>query len=174
MPLVDGICQIVVGLYVLQQVALHADGLAGGMQQEPGVVLAVDDAEIELGLSRAVVHHCDDVVHHAVVEGLTVKRDGKRLYSVVLHRLHILHLRDANVHKVAGGIFLLELAFHVDDASLGEHATPRAPLLAKESQLARPLKVFDGHKATGLSLLRKLRFHFCHDTAKSDFLFVEQ
>ena len=137
-------------------------------------MLAVNDLEIEFGLTGSVGHQRCDVVDNTVVDSFAVDGDGETLNGIIADGLQILHIVYTHIDILAVGISLRELAAHEDRAALHEHAAPLSPFLTEERQLARAFEVLDVHNAHRLAGLGVTVFHTSDYAAKNHFLFLQE
>ena len=172
LPSVDGVGHAFGLVEELHQLVrqLHLPGLAAQLE----IALGVMNLEIERRFSGAVLHGRHEVAHHGGVDGIAVDQDSDFVDVLVLHRLHILDVGNAQLVEVGVAVAPLRLGGDVHRARLLQRAAPFAPLLAEERQFARAREVLDGNEATRTAIAAELRLHRCHHTAEGDDVFLGQ
>jgi len=129
----------------------HTHRAVLGTHQEIGIGVDVVHLQVELCLSLVVVHQGLQVGHQFVVHHVAVHGDGESFNTVLLHGLQILDATYLELIVVAIGKSGGATCGDVDGAALHEDASPLAPLLAEECQLARAFEILHGDEATSIS-----------------------
>ena len=148
---VDLIVHVLVFLDVLQEHAVQCDGFRRGAQQQAGLVLVVEDPEVEFGLPWSFGYECGNVVDDVVIDSISIDGDSEFFDVVVAYRLQVLYVDNPHVDEWAVGKLLRELAAHEDGTANDEHAAPLSPFLTEEGKAARAFEIFDGNDTHGLA-----------------------
>ena len=156
----------------LYQLPAHSHRAVLRTQQHIGLGLGIVNLKEELSLALIILHQRLDIIHQRFVYHRTVHDDGKLLQAVLLHGLEILHGADLEVEIVAVAVTGYTLRRNEDGAALYHDASPVAPVLTEERQLARSFEILDGDEAARLSGLGELGFHPGDDAAEHHILLL--
>ena len=156
----------------LYQIPAHSHRAVLRTQQHIGLGLGIVNLKEELCLALIILHQRLDIIHQRFVYHRTVHDDGKLLQAVLLHGLEILHGADLEIEIVAVAVTGHTLRRNEDGAALYHDASPVAPVLTEERQLARAFEILDGDEAARLSGLGELGFHPGDDAAEHHILLL--